>query len=69
MSFVVGLYQRHHRRRRRERGPMTDPQLAQYVMADRGLNTADKRLVKTLGKRVEACLRYHKKKGLVWSMK
>lgn len=53
----------------REKGPMTGQQLAQYVMADRGLNTSDKRLVKTIGKRVGACLRHHKRKGLVRSLK
>jgi hypothetical protein len=38
----------------REKGPLTTQQLAQFVMAHRGLNTADKRLVKTIGK---ACRR------------
>lgn len=52
----------------RANGPMTSQQLAQYVMADRGLNTADKRLVMTIGKRVGACLRHHRRKGLIASV-
>lgn len=52
----------------RQRGPMTAQQLAQHVMADRGLNTADMRLVRTLGKRVGACLRHHRSRGLVRSI-
>lgn len=38
-----------------------------HVMAERGMNTADKRLVKTVGKRVGACLRHHRGKGLIRS--
>lgn len=53
----------------RQSGPMTSQQLAQYVMAERGLNTADKRLVKTVGKRVGSCLRHHRKTGLVRSVR
>jgi hypothetical protein len=40
-----------------------------HVMAERGMNTADKRLVKTVGKRVGACLRHHRTKGVVRSAK
>ena len=40
-----------------------------HVMAERGMNTADKRLVKTVGKRVGACLRHHRNKGLIRSAK
>jgi hypothetical protein len=47
--------------------PMTAPELAQHVMAERGLDTSDKRLVKLIGKRVGACLRHHRTKGLVES--
>ena len=36
-------------------------------MAERGLNTSDKRLVRLIGKRVGACLRYQRAKGLVRS--
>jgi hypothetical protein len=53
----------------RESGPMTTVQLAQHVMADRGLNTADKRLVVTIGKRVHAAMRHYRSKGLVRSLK
>lgn len=37
-------------------------------MAERGLNTADVRLVKTIGKRVGACLRHWRVKGVVVSV-
>ncbi len=47
--------------------PLTTHDLAQHVMAGRGLNTADKRLVKVVGKRVGACLRHHRNKGLLRS--
>jgi len=36
-----------------------------HVMAEREMNTADKRLVKTVTKRVGACLRHHRSKGLL----
>ena len=38
-------------------------------MAERGLNTADKRLVQLVGKRVGACLRHWRGKGMVRSEK
>jgi hypothetical protein len=38
-------------------------------MAERGMNTADKGLVKTVGKRVGACLRHHRNRGLIQSAK
>lgn len=47
--------------------PLTTHDLAQHVMAGRGLNTADKRLVQLVGKRVGACLRHHRNRGLVRS--
>jgi hypothetical protein len=40
-----------------------------HVMAERGMNTADKRLVKTVTKRVGACLRHHRSKGLLQNVK
>jgi len=43
-------------------------ELTMHVMAERGMNTADKRLVKTIGKRVGACLRHHRVKGLIRSI-
>ena len=49
--------------------PFTTHDLAQHVMAGRGLNTADKRLVRVIGKRVGACLRPHRNRGLVRSEK
>ena len=36
-----------------------------HVMAVRGMNTADRRLVKTVTKRVAACLRHHRNNGLL----
>lgn len=42
-------------------------ELTMHVMAERGMNTADKRLVKTVSKRVGACLRHHRNKGLIRS--
>jgi len=42
-------------------------ELAMHVMAERGMNTADKRLVKTVTKRVGACMRHHRNKGIVRS--
>ena len=41
--------------------------LAQHVMAERGLDTADKRLMRLVGKRVGACLRHWRNKGVVRS--
>ncbi len=43
--------------------------LAQFVMAERGLNTADKKLVKTVAKRVGSALRHHRAKGTLRSIK
>lgn len=45
----------------------TTQELTMHVMAKRGMNTADRRLVKTVGKRVGACLRHHRTKGLIRS--
>lgn len=45
--------------------PLTAQDIAKYVMAERGLNTADKRLVKLMGKRVGACLRHWRAKGII----
>jgi len=47
--------------------PMTAQELAQHVMVDRGLNTADKRLLQTMTKRAGACLRNHRAAGVVRS--
>ena len=53
---------------RQSPGPLTAQQIAQHVMAERGLNTADKRLVRLVGKRVGSCLRHHRAKGTLRSM-
>ena len=44
--------------------PLTAQDIAQHVMAERGLNTSDTQLVKLIGKRVGACLRHQRDKGL-----
>lgn len=49
--------------------PCSTQELTMHVMAERGMNTADKRLVKTVSKRVGACMRHHRLKGLVKSGK
>lgn len=49
--------------------PLTTNELTMQVMAERGLNTADPRLLKLVGKRVGACLRHHRSTGLVRSCK
>ncbi len=49
--------------------PLTTHDLARHVMAERGLNTADKRLVRTIGKRVGSSMRYIREWGLVRSEK
>lgn len=46
--------------------PCSTQELTMHVMAERGMNTADKRLVKTVTKRVGACLR-HCNRGLLRS--
>lgn len=43
-------------------------ELTMHVMAERGMNTADRKLVKTVGQRVGACLRHHRTKGLIRSI-
>ncbi len=47
--------------------PLTTQDIAQHVMAERGLNTADTKLVKLIAKRVGACLRNQRDRGFVRS--
>ncbi len=49
--------------------PLSTHELTQMFMAERGLNTADRKLVKTIGKRVGSSLRHHRNKGTVRSIK
>lgn len=49
--------------------PLTGPEITMHVMAERGLNTADPRLLKLVGRRVGACLRHHRKKRIVESFR
>ncbi|HRK94813.1 MAG TPA: hypothetical protein PK694_00695 [Rhodospirillales bacterium] len=46
---------------------MTTEELAAHVMAERSLNTSDKRLLRTVTKRVGACLRHYRSKGALRS--
>jgi hypothetical protein len=39
--------------------------IALRVMAERSLNTADKHLVNTIKKRIGACLRHNRSRGIV----
>lgn len=47
--------------------PMTTQELAQHVMVERDLNSADKRLLRTVAKRVNACLRHYRTRGVLQS--
>jgi len=49
--------------------PITAQDIAQHVMAERGLNSADAKLLRLIGKRVGACLRHHRSKGVLRSAK
>jgi hypothetical protein len=48
--------------------PLPTHEIALHVMASRSLNTADKPLLRVMGKRVGSALRYHRGKGLVRSL-
>lgn len=48
--------------------PCSTQELTMHVMAERGMNTADKRLVRTVKMRVGAALRHHREKGLIRSV-
>ena len=50
---------------RTEKRPMAARDIALRVMAERSLNTADKHLVNTIKKRIGACLRHNRKRGIV----
>lgn len=52
---------------RQSKVALTTKDLTLRVMSDRGLNTADKRLVQTIGKRVGACLKHYRNHGLLAS--
>lgn len=47
--------------------PCSSQELTMHVMAERAMNTADRRLVRTVGKRVASCLRHHRSKGVLRS--
>jgi hypothetical protein len=44
--------------------PLTTAEVAQRVMAERGLDTANARLMKTMSKRTGACLRHWRERGV-----
>ena len=48
---------------RNAKKPLTTAEVAQRVMAERGLDTANLRLLKTMQKRTGACLRHWERKG------
>ena len=48
---------------------MNSRELTHYVMAERGLNVADKRVVRTIQKRIGACLKHYKHKGTLTASK
>jgi hypothetical protein len=50
-------------------GPMTTIELARHVMAERGLNTADKALLQLFTRRTGALLRWQRKRGILRSVK
>ena len=50
-------------------GPMTTKELARYVMAERGLNTADATLLQLFTRRTGALLRWQRKRGILRSVK
>ena len=52
---------------RQSQKPLTAQEIAQHVMAERGLKTSDKRLVRLVGKRVGACLRHNRERSIVQS--
>lgn len=52
---------------REAKRPCSTQELTMHVLAERGMNTADKRLVKTVLKRVGSCLRHHRKQGVLRS--
>jgi hypothetical protein len=54
---------------REAKRPCSTQELTMHVMAERGMNTADKRLVRTVEKRVGSALRHHRNKGLIRSVK
>jgi hypothetical protein len=48
---------------RNAKRPLTTAEIAQRVMAERGLDTKNERLVKLIGKRTGACLRHWERRG------
>ena len=53
---------------RNAKRPLTTAEIAQRVMAERGLETNNAQLLKTIGKRTGACLRHWRVKGIVKSV-
>lgn len=48
---------------RNAKRPLTTAEIAQRVMAERGLDTENARMARLIGKRTGACLRHWEKKG------
>jgi len=51
------------------KGPMTSQQLAAVLMKERGMNTNDKHTVQLMVRRVGACLKHHRNKGVLRSVR
>ncbi|WP_395015432.1 hypothetical protein [Dongia sp.] len=45
--------------------PMHSQEITHFVMAERGLNVSDKRLVRTIQKRIGACLKHYRNRGVL----
>lgn len=56
-------------RLRAAHNPMTVEELAMHVMAERGLNVGDRLLLVSIRRRVNACLRHYRNRGVVRSEK
>lgn len=54
-------------RLRKSSGPLTTDELTKYVMTERKMNWADRRLMRSVLKRVGSCLRHYRLKGLIVS--
>lgn len=52
---------------RNAKKPLTTRDIARRVMAERGLDTSNERLLRLMARRTGACLRDHRKRGLVRS--
>ena len=54
---------------RESKEPLTSAEITLRLMKRRAMNSADKGLVRTVSKRVVACVRHNRQKGVLESMK